>query len=133
MKKQTTYILVGVALVIVAIYLYMKSKQASTPVVETETAPTPTPTPKKQTTTSTQSGIDRYKVLKLGSKGKEVEIIQKFLKPYSMNKIVVDGVFGKGTEGWLSSYKANKGIQGNPNVTSIYELNADGKSTPFGI
>ena len=134
MKKNTITILVVVAIVALALYFYIKSQADKKPI---ETIPAPASAPEKEQTkksTSTSStGIDRYKSLQLGSKGEEVKVIQKFLRPYSLNKIVVDGIFGKGTEAWLKTYKLNNKYTSNPVVTSIYELNADGKSKPFGI
>lgn len=134
MKKQTTYIVIGLVLVAVAIYYYMKKQSESAPVVESVPAPEKKSTGTKNTTSTNHlSVIDRYKVLKLGSKGEEVKLIQKILRPFSLNKVSIDGSFGPLTEGWLKTYKGSKGIQGNPSTTSVAELNADGKSQVFGI
>jgi len=101
-------------------------------IVEEQTAPSePVKTSSSSSPVKTSSVIDRYKVLQLGSKGEEVKVIQKLLKNFSLGKVKVDGNFGKGTEGWLVSYKTSKNIGGNPKVTSIMELNADGKGGGF--
>jgi hypothetical protein len=45
-----------------------------------------------------------YMVLKLGSKGKEVELLQSYLK------ITVDGVFGPGTEKAVKQFQKERGL-----------------------
>jgi peptidoglycan hydrolase-like protein with peptidoglycan-binding domain len=127
MKQNTIYIFGGL-LIAVAIYFYIKNKDKKT----TEIIPEPMPAPTGKCTSTgtkapTSNAIDRYKILKIGSTGNEVKILQNFLKPFSFNKIVADGNFGKITETYLASYKQNKGFKSNPTTTSIYELNADGK------
>lgn len=61
-----------------------------------------TVTPKKVTT--------EQRTLKIGSIGKDVEKMQSSLKFLMDDKIVVDGVFGKGTESALKKFQIYQGI-----------------------
>jgi hypothetical protein len=132
--NKTTLLILGAVAVAIAYYVYKQKQSAKS---EPEPAPAPEPikgTEKAKPASETKaSKVDRYKLLKLGSKGPEVIVLQRFLSPFFFNKIKADGNFGKMTEGYLVSYKTNKKFTTTPTQTSISELNADGQGSIFGI
>ena len=134
-KNLLLFILAGGGAI--ALYYYMKKKKDA----ETESIPDTIPAPRPVANTNKalpvsdrQAGkFDRYRLLKLGVKGTEVYALQKFLMPWSFNKIVADGNFGKVTESYLMSYKQNKNLISDPKSTTIAELNIDGKNNIMGL
>lgn len=136
MNKNLIYILLAGGGAI-ALYYYMKNKKDAEIKSIPEPLPAPVPVPntnKGKSVSETKAGqLDRYKLLKLGVKGPEVYALQKYLMPWSFNKIVADGNFGKVTESYLMSYKQNKNLISDPKSTTIAELNIDGKGNIMGL
>lgn len=134
-KNLLLFILAGGGAI--ALYYYMKNKKDA----EIQSIPEPVSAPRPVANTNkslpvsgTKAGqLDRYKLLKLGVKGPEVYALQNYLKPWSFNKIVSDGNFGKATESYLMSYKQNKNLISDPKSTTIAELNIDGKNNIMGL
>ena len=49
-------------------------------------------------------------LLRKGSKGEQVKVLQRLLKAYGYN-IIVDGDFGKLTEGWVKAYQIKNNLK----------------------